>query len=119
MMTYQSICNIMDKSKITTALVESINAPPGQRPPELGPLARLMYPPRGITLLEQSDGGLLAIVSKWGYQYKHRGPKPKNPPPADCEGIRQILADHISGVKIVAVEDHGPQVWIYMMEEKA
>ncbi len=106
----------MDEHKITTALVELINAPPGQRPPALGTIARLMYPPRGIALLEGDNGGLLAIVSKWGFQYKHRGPKPKNPPPADCEGIKRVLQHHIPGVKIISVEDHGSQIWIHMEE---
>lgn len=105
----------MDKTKIEAALVELINAPPGQRPPALGTIARLMYPPRGLVLLEQDNGGLLAILFKWGYEYKHRGPKPKTPPPADCEGIRELLTGRFPGVKIT-VEDYGPQVYIFFME---
>lgn len=104
----------LSNAAIIAALVEIINAPPGQRPPAFDTIARLMYPPRGIALLEQEDGVLLVIVKKWGFQYKHRGPKPKVPPPADCEGIRQILSEQMPGIKIVAVEDHGPQVWIFM-----
>lgn len=108
----------MDKRKITAALVEQINAPPGERPPALDTIARLMYPPRGIVLLEQDNGGLLAIVHKWGYQYKHRGPKPKVPPLADCEGIKEALQNRIPGVTVKSVDDHGPQVRIYIEEEK-
>lgn len=105
----------MDKAKIEAALVELLNAPPGQRPPALGTIARLMYPPRGLVLLEQDNGSITAVLFKWGYQYKHRGPKPKTPPPADCEGIREILTKRLPGVKIT-VEDHGPQVYIIMEE---
>lgn len=103
----------MNKEKIQAALVELLNAPPGQRPPALGTIARLMYPPRGLVPLEQDNGGLLAVLFKWGYEYKHRGPKPKTPPPADCKGIRGILVKHFPWVNIT-VEDHGPQVYIFM-----
>lgn len=105
----------MDRKNIEAALVELINAPPGQRPPALGTIARLMYPPRGLVLMEQDNGGLLVILFKWGYQYKHRSPRPKIPPPADCEGIRELLTGRFPGVKIT-VEDHGPQVYIFMEE---
>lgn len=103
----------MDKTKIKAALVGLINSPPGQRPPALGTIARMMYPPRGLVLIEQDNGDITAVLFKYGYEYKHRGPKPKNPPPADCEGIADILANLFPGVKIT-VEDHGPQVYIFM-----
>ena len=104
----------LSNAVIIAALVEIINAPPGQRPPAFDTIARLMYPPRGISLLEQEDGVLLVIVKKWGFQYKHRGPKPKVPPPADCEGIRQVFSQQLAEVEIISVEDHGSQVWVFI-----
>ena len=100
----------LSNAVIIAALVEI----PGQRPPAFDTIARLMYPPRGISLLEQEDGVLLVIVKKWGFQYKHRGPKPKVPPPADCEGIRQVLSQQLAEVEIISVEDHGSQVWVFI-----
>lgn len=98
--------------------MELLNAPPGQRPRAFDTLARLMYPPRGVIISEQDNGDILVTLFKWGYEYKHRGPKPKTPPPADCEGIREIIANRFPDVNIT-VEDHGPKIHIYIREVKS
>ena len=38
------------------------------------------------------------------------------PIPADCEGIRQVLSQQLAEVEIISVEDHGSQVWVFIVE---
>ena len=66
----------MDVRSIIAAVVGVVNAPIPQRPPALAPLAYLKYPRRELRPRLDSDGALTVCLMKWGWEYKHRGPRP-------------------------------------------
>ena len=69
----------MRTDRLTAALVEVLNAP--TRPPALRPLARLKYPGRELQSQVNPDGTATVTLALYGWEYKHRGPRPKTPPP--------------------------------------
>lgn len=89
------------------ALVEAINAP--TRPPALQTLACPKYPERELKPQVRPDGSISFTLSKWGWEYKHRGPRPlKTPPPADTAAIHTALNAALApGYSVQTVEDCG------------
>lgn len=75
--------------RIRAALSEVINAP--DRPPALWPLAYIKYPAREVTPVEQPDGSYRVDLSLRGFEYKHRGPRPKYSPVVDPVEVRIAL----------------------------
>lgn len=83
------------------------------------PLAILVLPQYRRELRTRTmDSVIVMEVDKRGYRrYKHRGPRPKlPPPPADAEGIKQALTKLIApSFTVQAVEDRGPSVSIHLI----
>ena len=106
--------SILVVDDIRAALVGVLNSP--TRPPALHVLAYIKYPVREIQPQQQPDGTIIVALSKWGYEYKHRGPKPKLPPP-DLAAIRAAFNTALSGCFFVrSVLDTQKQI-ILIMEE--
>lgn len=105
----------MDKKQVVAALEEVLNGSP--RPPALAGLSRPRYPMRELTPQQLPDGTLSVRLTKWGREYKHRGPRPKKPYPSNPAAVRAALSGVLlDGVTIQAVEDHGTHLKIYMEE---
>ena len=101
----------MDKKQIAAALSRAINA--RDRPPALYPLARIKYPAREIQLISQLDGSYRVVLFLWGYEYKHRGPRPKFLPPVVPAAIQTELNDVLpNGLTVTDVRDHGKYIEI-------
>ena len=63
------------------------------------------------------DGTLSVKLTKWGYEYKHRGPRPKKPYPVDPAAVRAALNAFLpDGVPIRAVEDHDTHIMLILEE---
>ena len=75
--------------RIRAALSEVINAP--DRPPALWGLACVKYPAREINPVELPDGSYKVDLSLRGFEYKHRGPRPKLSPVVDPIEVRIAL----------------------------
>lgn len=99
----------MDTHSVVAALGDALNSSP--RPPALAGLSRPRYPMRELAPQQLPDGTLSVKLTKWGWEYKHRGPRPKFPRPSNpaavCAALNAILLD---GVAIRAVEDHGTHI---------
>lgn len=99
----------MDKCKIIAALGDALTSSP--RPPALAVLSRPRYPMRELAPQQLPDGTLSVKLTKWGWEYKHRGPRPKKPYPVDPAAVRAALNAILpDGVAIRAVEDHGTHI---------
>lgn len=104
-------------SNIVAALAGEINSP--ARSPALNPFARLLYPPRGVVVNNLPDGAVVIELAKIGYEYKHRGPRPKQAPHVDAEAISQALAPSMPhGVKIRAVNQTPRSILLTLSIEK-
>ena len=106
---------LISVNTVRATLVEVLNA--STRPPALSPLACIKYPVREIQPQRQPDGTITLALHKWGYEYKHRGPKPKLPP-IDPEAIAAILNTALfgTGFQVRSVQDTQKQI-ILIMEE--
>lgn len=100
---------------IRATLVGGLNA--STRPPALHPLAYIKYPGRELQPRQQSDGSVTVSLAKFGFEYKHRGPKPKLLP-IDPEAIRATFNTALSGsgFQVRSVQDTQKQI-ILIMEE--
>lgn len=102
--------------EIVAALVEVLNAP--TRPPALRPLARIKYPERELQPQVSPDGTATVTLRKWGFEYKHRGSRPKTPPPIDPAAVQAVLNDALpDGLSVIAVQDHGTKITVKIKEE--
>ena len=100
------------KTKIEKAVVEVVNDP--TRPPALRSIAYIKYPGRELQCKQLPDGCCSVQLALWGFEYKHRGPRPKMPPEIDTEQIRLVFNALLpSDLYVVAVEDH--QTYINLM----
>lgn len=105
----------MDVHSIVAALGNAINSFP--RPLAFAGLARLKYPERELIPQELPDGTMSVRLAKYGWEYKHRGPRPKTPYPSNSAAVRDALAQFMpKGVTIQRVEDCGTYLQIYMEE---
>ena len=102
---------------IRATLVGGLNA--STRPPALHPLAYIKYPGRELQPQQQPDGTITVALSKWGYEYKHRGPKPKLPP-IDPAAIRAAFNTALvgSGFYVRSVQDTPKKIILELEEEK-
>jgi hypothetical protein len=98
------------------ALLEALLTSNKTRP--LGILARPRYPLRELSPQMRPDGSLMLSVHKYGCEYKHRGRRLKNPPPADTEAMQAELNESFQphGLYVVAVRDCGRYVEIEVVE---
>lgn len=93
----------MSENYIRAALAGVLNAP--ARPPALWPLAYVKYPPRELRPIRHPDGSFIVEVSLYGFEYKHRGPRPKAPPTVDAEAIRHTLNEMLPDDLYVAAAE--------------
>lgn len=98
----------MEITGIMAALVDALNGP--TRPTALFPLARVKYPRRELAPRLLADGSLTVTLALYGWEYKHRGPRPK-PPPVDTAAIQTafnaVLPD---GCRVSAVQYTGTSI---------
>ena len=105
----------MRTDRLTAALVEVLNAP--TRPPALRPRARIKYPERELQPQVSPDGTLFTLAF-YGWEYKHRGPRPKTPPPIDPAAVQAALNAALpDGLSVIAVQDHGTKITVKIKEE--
>lgn len=103
----------MDTQRICAALGDALNSSP--RPPALAALARVKYPMRELRPTMEADGSLSVALALYGFEYKHRGPRPIVPSPVDVDAICDILSGAMpQGVKIKAAENCGTYILIKM-----
>lgn len=101
-------------NQIITALGDALNSSP--RPPALSGLVCPRYY-KAFFLKYLGDGEFTARLYKYGWEYKHRGPRPEKPYPCDPAAVRDALNAVLpDGVKVKAVEDCGTHI-ILRMEE--
>ena len=101
----------MERKVIEKAVVDVVND--STRPPALKALAYIKYY-RECQCQELPNGCYSVRLALWGYEYKHRGPRPKTPPEIDAEQIRLVLNALLPGDLYVAVvENH--QTYIHLI----
>lgn len=104
----------MMDNRIINALVDALNG--STRPPALYPLARIKYL-REIDPIFKADGSMVFVLAKWGWEYKHRGPRPKKPPQVDTAAIQAVLSAALpDGYTITAVQDQGKKLTVFIKE---
>ena len=98
--------------------MEAINAP--TRPPALWPLARIKYPERELRPQVSPDGSLSVSLAVYGWEYKHKGPRPKTPPHIDPVAVQAALNAVLpDGLTVIAVQDHGKHIILTVQGGKA
>ncbi len=106
----------MRTDRLTAALVEVLNAP--TRPPALPPLAFIKYPGRELQPQANPDGTATVTLAFYGWEYKHRGPRPKTPPPIDPAAVQAALNAALpDGLSVIAVQDHHTKIIVKIKEE--
>lgn len=107
---------LMDAKKICAALGDALNSSP--RPPALAALARVKYPMRELRPTMEHGGRLSISIALYGWEYKHKGPRPPAPPPVNVGAVCDALSGAMpQGVKIKAAENCGTYILIKMEEE--
>lgn len=108
----------MEQEKVIAALVEVINAP--TRPPALRSLAYIRYPARELCLQVNPGGSISAALAVRGWEYKHKGPRPKTLPHIDTVAVQAALNAVLpDGLSVTAVQDHGQKLQITIKENKS
>ncbi len=107
----------MNPNQMIAALVDAVNS--STRPPALRPLARIKYPERELQPQVSPDGTLFTLAF-YGWEYKHRGPRPKTPPPIDPAAVQAALNAALpDGLSVIAVQDYGKYLKIIVQGGKA
>ena len=89
------------------------------RPPALWPLARIKYPERELRPQVSPDGSLSVSLSLYGWEYKHKGPRPRTPPRIDPAAVQAALNTVLSdGLTVIAVQNYGTKITVKIKEEK-
>lgn len=105
----------MNGQQLAVAVGDVVNHAP--RPPALRPIAYIKYPAREIRPVLIQDGSWRVSLALWGYEYKHRGPRPKNPISIDWEKIMRTLNLLLpDGLSVCAVEVHRENIEIFLEE---
>ena len=78
----------MNGQQLAVAVGDVVNHAP--RPPALRPIAYIKYPAREIRPVLMQDGSWRVSLALWGYEYKHRGPRPKNSVSIDGEKMNKV-----------------------------
>ena len=106
----------MRTDRLTAALVGVLYA--STRPPALRPLAFIKYPGRELQPQANPDGTATVALALYGWEYKHRGPRPKTPPPIDPAAVQAAFNAALpDGLSVVAVQDRNSKIIIKIKEE--
>lgn len=107
---------MMNMNRIVAALVGAINSP--TRSPALWPLAPVKYPSRELQPRLLPDGSISVRLALYGWEYKHRGPRPKTPPGLNLAAIQAVLSAALpDGIAVAAVENYGKYIMIQIKED--
>lgn len=63
----------------------------GPRVPALYSLAYIKYPTREVRIIQCANGIMKVFLARRGYEYKHRGPRPKNQLYIEAEELKAIF----------------------------
>ena len=81
-------------------------------------LACVKYPARELRITTLSDGDVEATLSKFGFEYKHRGSKPKVPPVVDLNYTAAILTQALApDFTLASVEDIGTAIKLILRRQ--
>lgn len=106
----------MDTQRICAALGDALNSSP--RPPALAALARVKYPMRELRPMMEADETMSISIALYGWEYKHRGPRPPAPPPVNVGAVCDALSGAMpQGVKICSVENYGTNIKLIIKKE--
>ena len=106
---------MMNMNRIVAALVGALNSP--TRPPALWPLAPVKYPGRELQPRLLPDGSISVRLALNGWEYKHRGPRPKTPPELNLAAIQAVLSAALpDGIAVAALENYGIYILLKMEE---
>lgn len=101
------------EEKLAVALVGVLNSPTRPRG-----LAFVKYPTRELRIKSLSNGDVEVTLSKYGFEYKHRGSKPKIPPSVDLEYTAAIITRAIApGFSLISIEDIGRAIKIIVRRD--
>lgn len=85
--------------------------------PALAVLTWPRYPRRELRPVSNADGSVTLTISKFGYGYKRRGPKPREPPVADLARICALFNIALNpGCHVRDIQDRGKTVNIVLEE---
>lgn len=103
---------------LITALVGVLNAPATSRAPALYPLARMKYPQRELNPQVHSDGTISVTLALYGWEYKHRGPRPRSPVSLNLPAIQEAIQKGLpSGLAVIGIKNYGTKIEIFLQEE--
>lgn len=103
------------QDQIVAALVGVLNCA-STRPRGLGYCA---YPPRGLDIHTLPNGEIEAKLPKVGFEYKHRGSKPKTPPVVDLQYTAAVLSQALApDFVLTAIEDVGTAIKLVIRRQK-
>ena len=72
----------------------------------------------GLEIHSFSGGTATVTLALYGWEYKHRGPRPKTPPPIDPAAVQAALNAALpDGLSVIAVQDHGTKITVKIKEE--
>lgn len=63
----------------------------GPRVPALYSLAYIKYPVREVSIFQCANGTMEIFLARRGYEYKHRGPRPKNQPYIEVKELTAVF----------------------------
>lgn len=107
----------ISESELIVVLSDLLNG--SERPTALRHFARIKYPMRELQPHKPQDGTISCRLTLSGWEYKHRGPKPKEIPILDMEEIRLALNSCLpNGLYVSSVKNQNYFVEIYIQEEK-
>lgn len=83
-------------------------------------LAYIKYPTRELKLHTLPNGDVEATLSKCGWEYKHRGSKPKTPPVVDLNYTAALLTQALApDYRLVSIEDVGTAIKIIIRRKES
>ena len=99
---------MISENELCTRILGVINGPQHPRG-----IAYIKYPTRELKLHTLPNGDVEATLSKYGWEYKHRGSKPKTPPFVDLKYTAAVLTCSFTpDYVLVSIEDIGTAIKI-------
>ena len=83
-------------------------------------LSHLKYPLKELKFHTLPNGDLEATLPKYGFEYKHRGSKPKTPPFVDLKYTAAVLTCSFTpDYVLVSIEDIGTAIKIIIRRKES